>query len=418
MPPDGGAGPTGAALELEQPGGPGGESDGLPFAELADYSWVSDTGAARTTSAQGGWVAQLRARVRYHLHVAHDWALFILQLLTCNTLSNLASYPSARNVLFMGVSATVFASVWFWMEPLLAAWTLGVLMLIAAMTRLVWVDPFHIAALALMLQYAYSASTDVGRRALWYIMGVILLCAEACWWPSFRYLIEHDVHSWMAHFSTYYVVIVEFWVFPCLLQVDPEELSIVKEVESAPAETKAAVVHAGVGIAILVALPLLGCALLSLYILWRQSPRLCLSISVVYCSLIILLLTFQDMEPARAIQCGQVCLGMIFIMLVRMQFISFFGDHRTWKIQSFLLATLFFVQQLVAARLDQELLLHTQAISVLAFHLLSKQCLSAQCSAVRLGLPSVFRPVVWLPRRSSVLFDSEEAHDSRIVLQR
>mmetsp|Transcript_8566 Transcript_8566/g.25164 ORF Transcript_8566/g.25164 Transcript_8566/m.25164 type:complete len:431 (-) Transcript_8566:20-1312(-) len=416
-----------ARLEVE---GPGAETE-LPFAALGDWPVrggapgaaglgsgprLGNGGGARERAA--GAAAGLWQGLRPHIESLQRRGLALLQLLTCNMMLYFYEHLSPRNVIFLIMSGGVFNTAWVSLDPSVAGWALGLLYLFTASSRAGALEPLWSAALALAAQSAFSLAPPQARTALWYVLGGLAGVSELCWWPSVEYLIEANFHSWIVHFSTYYVVVIDFWVWPQLLQVDPSRWHITEEIQKAPTETQDAIRNAGVGLAVLVLLPLLACSLMAAIIIWRQNRRLCLMIGGVYVSAVTLLLLYRNVTPQQVISAGQIPIAVIFVVLGREQLSNVFGDTLAWKCQAALLVGLLVLRHLVTANLPARDADRAQAVGLLLFQLACKHWLIAQCSATRQGLSSVLRLAAWAPRRSGLLFGREEAHDPRLVLVR
>lgn len=394
-------------------------SDGLDLALRSGFSangsgnqWRRSAGATRHA------VARLCTMLRRQARRAQMLCMWVLHLLTCNSLVYFAENLSPRNVIFLAMSALVFLTAWISLEPGACGWALGVLYLLAASSRIGAVEPLWTAAAALALQCTFDAAPTGLQPALWWILGIVAAASELCWWPSAEFLIEANFHAWLVLFSTYYVVVIDFWFWPQLLQLDPSRWHITQEIEKAPEETREAIVDASAGLAVLVLLPLMAFSLLAAILIWRRNPRICIAVCAVYMSLVAVLVLWNSPTPQQVIAIGQVPIAVIFVVLAREQLLNTFEDTRSWKAQAVLLAALVALRHAAAIGATPQAVDQGQAVALLVFQLVCKQCLAAQCSAVRQGLPGTFRVAAWGPRRTGLLFGREDAHEPSLALAR
>lgn len=327
---------------------------------------------------------------------------------------------SPRNIVFLALSASVFLSTWLSLEPSVAGWALGVLYVFSASTRVGTLEPLWAAAAAVASQLAFDVAPVGGtlRLVLWRSLAVIGALSEACWWPSSNFLIESSFHTWIVHFSTYYAVIIDFWIWPQLLQIEPEKWHITKVISQAPDETKDAIVDMSAGLLLIIGVPLLACTVIAIIIIWNRNPRLCIVITVVYVALISLLLIFRNASLEEAADIGEVPIAIIFVALAREQLTATFDDCRTWRAQAVLLGCLISIRRMTRVFFDSTMANQAQVIVMLIFQMFSKQWMAAQCSAVHLGLPSSWYLAAWAPRRSGMLLGCDELHGPRLVLER
>jgi len=419
-------------LEVEDPAR---DSD-LPFFVLG--SWPGGERAAgrggptaapslgRGAGDVGAWWRALRAAAARALRAAVPGArraqsrgLAALNLLTCGLIPYFHEHLSPRNVALLAVSALVFGTAWLSLDPGPAGWALGLVYLLTASSRLGALEPLWTAAAAAAAQGAFDALPAAGRRALWCALGVLAVASELAWWPSVEFLVEADFHTWLVHFSTYYIVVIDFWFWPQLLQMDPTRWHITQEIQRAPAETREAIVDVGAGLAILVLLPLLACSLVAGVLIWRRSPRVCVAMGAAYLGLVGFLLADSSISPDQVASVGQVPIAAVFLVLAREQFASVFGDTRTWKGLAALLLCLLALRRLaVLGLLPYSGSGREEAAAIVLFQLFCKHWLAAQCSAIRQGLPSCLSRSAWLPRRTALLFGRDEAFDPRLTLGR
>jgi len=293
----------------------------------------------------------------------------------------------------------------------------GLVYVFASLRQTGTVEPLWCVAGALTAQAGFDTLPEAGQKIAWWILATIAAACEVCWWPCADFLIEHSFHTWLVHFSTYYAVVVDAWLWPNLLHFDPSKWHIAKEVEHAPAETRDALAKTGVGLAIVMLLPLLACSVMAGIIIWRQNPRLFLTISVAYLTVVVTLVTFRNASLPQVAVIGEVAIGSIFIALAREQLYSAFDDKMTWRMQCIVLLVMVGLRHAAELYLPGTAGDRGQAALVLVFQLLCKQWLLAQCSAVHLSLPC-WSSAVWAPRRSTVLLGRDEVYARRLVLSR
>lgn len=422
-------------LELDQTDNAEGRHD-LPFAALEEdprqafdenneleavLHGVGD-GAARANEVyllcgccnRIGPLARLARRARQDLHhfcwyylprglqVLQDSAhvcLRILHMLSCNMGFHLFSDPP-RNVIFLLMSGIVFITAWEQLEPSEGVWALGLLYVLSASVQFTRLEPLLAASLALAAQLAYGLASNASKHVLWHVFGALCAFSEVCWWSSTKQLIDHSLHLWLVYFSTYYAVVIDFWLWPQALALDPEKWHITEKfTKEASTETKDAIVDVSVGLGIIILVPVLACTGIAVYIIWRRSPRLCLIITTIYLSCATVLLLYRNVSQKVAANIGQVPIAVIFVVLAREQFSSNFGDSRTWRFQAILMASLLLLRRLASILCTSESCARwAEVFGMLVFQFFFKQGLAAQCSALGFGGQlRMWRITAWMP---------------------
>lgn len=391
----------------------------LPWIQLSGAEDARDVLAGDGSAAPGRAGPGLWRQTQHRARRFQREALVVLELLSCNVMTYFFEHLSPRNVVFLFLSASVFISAWLTLEPSSPAWAFGVFYLCVASTRLGSLEPVYSVALGLVASVVFEVSSDECRGNLWKVLGALAMLSEVCWWPSANFLIESDFHAWLCHFSTFYLIVIDAWFWPKILEVDPTQWGVFREIEVATPSTQQAVVDVGASLALVAVVPLAACALVAAVVVCRQSPRLFLALCAVYALLAAALLAMaEDLTPERAASIGQAPIALILLLLGREQ-LAMFGDHRTWRGQALLL--LLFASSRLAA-------LHwlpapgsasaAQAAAVLGFLLGCKLWLSAQCSAAHLQLDSAASSQAWLPRSTGWILAGEAVYESSLTVAR
>jgi len=335
----------------------------------------------------------------------------VLQLLTCNLMSYWFEILSLRNILYLAMSAMMFVTLWMSLEPSSVGWAFGLLYLFVASMRIGVVEPAWSVAILLTAQVVFDSLEDA-REGLWQVLAVVAVLSEAFWWPSCAFLIEASFHTWLIHFSSYYAVMIELWLWPQIMLVDPSQWAFARELMKSSTE-QTAVLQASVSLGVLVGIPILAATVLGVLILWRKSPKLCLAISAAYVCIVLVLLALQNATPQQATVVGQLFLAFILVLVTRDQMGSVFGDHDSWRTQAA------FLGLVLALWLMAGLLPHpnqTRVAEVLFLQLGFKCWLDIQCCRV-LSQETSSAIGAWLPRRSFLL-GRQEAYQHRLVLER
>lgn len=405
-------------------GSAGGDAS-LPFTELLSEPDEPGSGAGgalgmpwRARDAGVGRGGSLRGTIADQLQQVQQQVVALLHTLTFGTCPFLMESVSLRNGLYLGMSALVFACNWTTADMNSATWALGLLYIVAAVSRTCALEPLWTALSVLVAQCVFDASPAKAHAPLWYAILALGVASEVCWWPSAMYLMDHDTDSWVANFSMYYALVVVFWFWPLLLGLDIDNWEIVKEIGDAPDETREAFVDASAGLAVMILIPLGACTVMMLYLLWRRSPRHCAGMVAIYLSLALLLVLCRNADVRQLITGGQVLIAALFLVLSRQHLVEVLGDHASWHAQVAVMVGLLCVRDLAWWRLPPEAFTQAQAVAWLVLQLLGKLSLAARCSAVRLGLPSMSLPAAWAPRRSGWLLGRPEVHDAELQLGR
>jgi len=188
-------------------------------------------------------------------------------------------------------------------------------------------------------------------------------------------------------------------------------------VEHGPAETWDTLAMMGMGLAIVMILPVVACIAMAGIIVWWQNPRLFMTMSFAYLTVVAVCVIFRNASMPQVAVIGEVAIGVIFIALVREQLYSAFDDMTTWRIQCITLLVMVGLRHAAELYLPGTAGDRGQAALILVFQLLCKQWLLAQCSAFHLKLPC-WSSAVWAPRRSSVLLGRDALYAKSLVLSR
>lgn len=427
--------PLGGHFELN---GPVGETD-VPFAEM---------GGTDNSSLQGGRVAQLdgdapagAASMSFEVLNAGGGAPSQFGVVTAwlrtallpawrainvfiDMFDAVAPWNATRSICYM----VVFISVWLSLKPGPITWALGLLYLLAASMRVGIVEPLWTAAVTLAAYCSFGAAPESAQPVLWYALGVLGVGSEFCWWPSSQFLIRGRFHSWFMHFTADYTVAAVFWFFPMITRIDFRKWPLFKQLWNPPAHPYGPSHHStgggglsvGVQLAILLLVPLIAMFVVVLVIAWQRYRKLCITIASLYLSLVALLAFLAHHKMTREQCCLIVQLAMAgyLLILARHQLMEVFDDSHTWRGLAAALSGMFVLQLVATAGVAPSEANHIQAAGILLFLILSQQWLSAQCSAVRLGLPSALARAAWAPRRSGLLFSADEVHEPRLALAR
>lgn len=367
--------------------------------------------------------AEWRTSFEHYSRIAQRHLFSILHLLTCNTMGYFLEHLSPRNVLYLLMSAGIFISAWLSLERNPWAFAVGLLYLQVGLARVIVVEPTSVVVPLLLLQVLFSSLEEDSdaQHVFWYLVCILGVLSEACWWPSAQFLIERSFHAWLVNFSTYYAVTINCWIWPQLVTIDPEKWGVSKALDHASPDVQENAERVGVSLTVLVALPVLACALISMILIWQRNRALCIGIGVVYLSFVVIILLGPQLSVHQAALGGQVPIAVILVMLSREQLVETFGDHLTWKLQAALLFILFVLQCIKVPPP-----LGAMATGMLVFQLLCKHGMAVQCSVLHQsgGYDTIGGAPNWqqwlrafLPRRSPLLYGTDQAHNNEVLLR-
>lgn len=283
------------------------------------------------------------------LRVRLAQCLLGLELLTCGCMEyvdrNFAPHTQGGALVFLLLTAFVNSTAWLSLEPSWQVLPLGLLCILWASWSLLKSSVFRAAAVAgtVLVQIGFMLLDTAGRLDAWRLLACGVAISEMLTWARVRRAQEAQMTRWFEHFSTRQLLVIELWLWPSLLQLTPWRWKLVhsfyKTFQTAPAKTKTALAEAGVGLGVVLGLPLLACSLVSVVFAWRHNRTMSVIICFVYCCTLPAVFLYSHLSRQQLIALSQVPLGVVMVAIEREQLRDAFGqDTGAWKRQAPLLA--------------------------------------------------------------------------------
>lgn len=318
-----------------------------------------------------------------HLRAWMAQCLLGLELLTCGCMEyadrNIAPHTQGGALVFLALTSFVSCTAWLSLEPSWQALPLGLLTILWAGWSLLRSSAFCAAAVAgaVLAQTGFIMLDAAGRLSVWRILACCVAIAEMLAWAPVRRAQAVHMRRWFEHFSTRQLLVVELWLWPSLLQLRPWRWkllhSVYKTIQAAPAQTKTALTEAGVGLGVILGLPLLACGLVSVVFAWRHNRTMSVIIFVVYCCTLPVVFLYPHLSGHQCIALSQVPLGIIMVAIEREQLRDGLGqDTGVWKRQAPLLAAMLSLSWALQALLGPQWGDQGVAASMLVLQLLGR----------------------------------------------